>query len=102
MFRLERHDVGLGEFDIGDAELRRLALRIGKAGEAEIDRQHARVGKAPRRVDRLLAGAAAGDQDAAATPAPRCRATGASGNTARRKAAMPGAGSIGCGRTQRG
>ena len=60
--RAEIEDVGLRIFDIAQTRLAGLACRIGEAGPAEIDRQHTRAGEALRGLDRMLAGAAAGDQ----------------------------------------
>src|SRR5215510_2949599 len=59
--RADFEDIGLRIFDIGETERARLADRVTKAGAAEIDREHARARKALRRLDRVLAGAAAGD-----------------------------------------
>ena len=47
-----------------DAELVRLPARVGEARAAEIDRGHARAAGSGRVLDRVSAGAAAGDQDA--------------------------------------
>jgi hypothetical protein len=60
-----------------------LADRVAKTGAAEIDREHARAREALRRLDRVLSGAAAGDQNVEA-PCGRGRADGAAGNWLRR------------------
>ena len=61
--RSELENVGLRVFEIGHAKFAGLARRIGEARQAEVDGQHARAGETLRGFDRVLAGAAAGDQD---------------------------------------
>ncbi len=56
----EPQNVGLRVFDVPDAQLPRLSLRVGEARCAEIDRQNLRRGKSLRRLDRLLSGSATG------------------------------------------
>ena len=90
--RAEREDVGLAIFDVGAPERARLALGIGEAGEAQIDREHAGAGEPLRGLDRMLAGAAAGDQDVDSRLAEGLRrwrpATGGAGID-RKAAALP-------------
>ena len=54
----EPQNVGPCVFDVPDAQLPRLALRVGEARCTEIDRQNPRRWKSLRRLDRLLSGAA--------------------------------------------
>ena len=53
-------------FDIAQAFLARLASRVGKTDAAEIDREDGCVGRFLRDVEGLFAGAASGDENAAA------------------------------------
>ena len=61
--RVEIEDIAVKVVDIGDAEFAGLAAGIGEAGAAEVDGRDLRPGQAARDLDRLLARAAAGDED---------------------------------------
>src|SRR5262249_18895094 len=55
--------IGLRVGDVVEAELARLAPRVAEAGETEVDGEQPRAGELLRHADRMLAGAAARDQD---------------------------------------
>src|SRR5262245_65210069 len=61
--RAELEDIRLAIFDIAPAELMRLALGIGEAGQAQVQREHGGAGEPLCRLDRVLARAAARDQN---------------------------------------
>src|SRR5258706_16481377 len=61
--RLKLQNVGLRVLDIVQPQLARLSLGVTETGQAEIDGKHLRSCEASRSFDRMLAGAAAGDQD---------------------------------------
>ena len=60
---LEAKQVGLGEAEVRLTEVARLAGGVGERAAAEIDGQDLGLGEASRHIERVLAGAAAGDQD---------------------------------------
>ena len=60
--RAEIEDIGLHIFQPREADLLGLALGVGEACSAEVERNHLRADELTRRHDRMLAGAASGDQ----------------------------------------
>ena len=66
--RTEPHDVGLGEFDIGEAQLLRHALGVAEAGEAQIDRDNPRLRRLQREFDGGEAGPATGKKHVGTLP----------------------------------
>jgi len=61
--RAEPQNVGLPVFDVAEPGLVRLAPGVGQTRHTEVDRENARAGRAPRKIDQLLAGPAAGNQN---------------------------------------
>src|SRR5262245_43264352 len=60
--RFELQDVALRVFDVRDAQLSRLSLRVGEARGAQVDRQNPGRREPLRRLNRLLPGTATGYQ----------------------------------------
>src|SRR4029077_10080712 len=59
----ELENVGFTKGDIGQSQTQRLALGIAEARQAEIDRPHQSTFEVSRRLDQILPGPAAGNED---------------------------------------
>src|SRR6476659_6320716 len=59
----ELENVGLAEGDVGQSQSQRLPLGVAEARQAEIDGQHQRAFEVSRRLDQILPGSAARNED---------------------------------------